>query len=258
VTIDGLVLRDPNVWCLSTFACSDVAISNVKLIGLWRYNADGIDICNSQRVTIRNCFVRSFDDSLVVKGLKSFGEVPVRDVLFEGCVVWNDWGRALEIGAETCAPEVTDVVFRDCDIVRTAEIALDIQHGDRAAVQNVTFERIRLEVDDINHAPRIQRTREEAYPDNTDFRPSFLVLVILKTGYSQDQDRGTMENVIVRDCSVTSKTLPRSLLRGFDSLHGIRDVLISNLRINGRVVRSLEEAGITVGPHVENVRIEAP
>jgi hypothetical protein len=40
-----------------------VDISNYKLIGLWRYNSDGIEICNSEDVTIRDSFVRSFDDS---------------------------------------------------------------------------------------------------------------------------------------------------------------------------------------------------
>jgi hypothetical protein len=258
VTIDGPILRDPNVWCLSTFGCSDVAIASVKLIGLWRYNADGIDICNSQRVTVRNCFVRSYDDSLVVKGLKHFGEVPVQDVRFEGCVVWNDWGRALEIGAETSAPEMAHIVFRDCDIVRTADVALDVQHGDRAAVKDVTFENIRLEIDDVNHAPRLQKTPEDTYTDNTNYCPRFLVLVVVKTPYSHDEERGTMENVRVRDCSITGKPLPPSYLRGFDAEHGIRDVTIANLKINGQIVRSLEEAGIQIGPNVQDARLETP
>ncbi len=258
VTIDGVILRDPNVWCLSTFACSDVAITNVKLIGLWRYNSDGIDICNSQHVTVRNCFVRSFDDSLVVKGLGLLGQIPIEDVVFEGCVVWNDWGRALEIGAETSAPEIRHIVFRNCDVVRTTHVAVDIQHCDRAAVKDVTFEDIRVEVDEVNHLPRIQKTREETYVDSTDYCPQFLVLVILKSANSHDEQRGTMEDVIVRNCSIRGKPLPPSRIRGFDAEHEIRDVLIANLRINGRVARSLEEARIVAGPFAEDVRIEAP
>ena len=48
VTIDGPILRDPPLWCLSTFNCSEIQIAHIKLIGLWRYNADGIDLCNSR------------------------------------------------------------------------------------------------------------------------------------------------------------------------------------------------------------------
>lgn len=252
--IDGVILRDPNVWCLSAFSCSEVNISNVKLIGLWRYNADGIDICNSQDVTIRGCFVRSFDDSIVLKGLGN-STAPVRNVLVEGCVVWNDWGRALEIGAETAAPEMADIVFRDCDIIRTSDIAMDIQHGDRAAVKNVLFENIRLEVDDENWSGQIQKSRDDKFSFNAGFCPQLLVLIIVKTPYSHDAERGTIEHVVMRNCSVTGKHSPISRLQGFDVQHGIRDVTIVNLRRNGQVMRSLDEAAIHVGPHVQEVRI---
>ena len=113
IRIEGVVLRDPDVWCCTLLGCTGAEIVNVKLIGLWRYNSDGIDLCNSQGIIIRDCFVRSFDDSLVLKGLKSqrgsFDDRPVRDVRASGCVIWNDWGRAFEIGAETCAPEISHV-----------------------------------------------------------------------------------------------------------------------------------------------------
>lgn len=45
------------------------SFTNVKLVGLWRYNADGIDICNSQDVVIRNSFVRAFDAQHTVQGV---------------------------------------------------------------------------------------------------------------------------------------------------------------------------------------------
>ena len=166
-------------------------------------------------------------------------------------------GWALEIGAETSAPEVARITFRDCDIVRTEEIALDVQHSDRAVVKDVLFENIRFEVDEVNYAPRIQKSREGQYTGSTNYCPRFLVLVVVKTGNSHDQERGTMENVVVRNCSITGKPLPKSQLRGYDAEHGIRGVTIENLRINGRVVRSLKEAAIQVGPHVRDVSVES-
>ena len=209
----------------------------MKLIGLWRYNSDGIDICNSQDVTIRGCFVRSFDDSIVIKGLGACND-PVRNVRVEGCVIWNDWGRALEIGAETAAPEMADILFRDCDIVRTTVVAMDIQHGDRAAIKDVRFENIRVEIDDVNWRCQIQKSRDEKFAFDTHFCPQLLVLEIVKTMWSHDTQRGTMERVTMRDCSVTGKPLPPSRLQGFDAQHGIQGVTIANLRINERVMRS--------------------
>ncbi|HUT33159.1 MAG TPA: glycosyl hydrolase family 28 protein [Planctomycetota bacterium] len=264
VVVDGPVLRDPDVWCLSAFGCRDVAIANVKLIGLWRYNADGIDICNSQDVTIRDCFVRSFDDSLVLKGLKgskrSFDDRPVRNVLGTGCVIWNDWGRAIEIGAETCAPEIDHVIFRDCDIIRTVHIAIDIQHGDRAAVHDITFENIRVELDEFNPQPRMQGGRDARYTLNPQDRycPHLLVIVIRPTPYSKDTQRGTVRNVVFKDISVAGKPVPASDFRGFDPDHGVDGITIENLRFNGRPIGDARAARLTIGPHVKDVRFVAP
>ena len=69
VKVEGIILRDPHKWALVPDRCRDVEISNTKLIGLWRYNTDGIDIVNSQEVLIRDCFIRAFDDNIVLKGL---------------------------------------------------------------------------------------------------------------------------------------------------------------------------------------------
>lgn len=263
VTIEGIVMRDPDVWCCSLFGCRQVTIANVKLVGLWRYNADGIDVCNSQDVEVKDCFVRAYDDALVVKGLKwggkSFDDRPVRNVRFRRCVIWCDWGRALEIGAETCAPEIADVSFEHCDVVRTTHIAMDIQHGDRAAVHDIRFEDIAVEVDDWNPEPRLQRNPEDTYqPDpNRRYLPSLMVLVIYKTNYSQDTLRGTIRDVVFRNITVTGPRPPSSF-RGLDAEHGVAGVTIENLRLNGKPAANAADAGLQVGPFVEGVRFAAP
>lgn len=108
--VEGVILCDASMWCCTFFGCDSVEVDNVKIVGQWRYNSDGIDVVNSSRVRVRNCFVRSFDDALVVKGLTQnsgepetvfIGDRPVEDVTFERCVVWCDWGRGMVIGAET-------------------------------------------------------------------------------------------------------------------------------------------------------------
>jgi hypothetical protein len=258
VTIEGIVMRDPDVWCCSLFGCRNVTIANVKLVGLWRYNADGIDVCNSQNVEVRDCFVRAFDDALVIKGLKFHDSRPVRDVRFRGCVIWCDWGRAMEIGAETCAPEIADIVFQDCDIVRTTHIAMDIQHGDRAAIHNIRFENIRVEIDDQNPQPRMQNNREEKYPaaPESPYSPTLMEIVIYKTNYSQDEQRGTVRDVTFSDIAVTSTRPPPSSFRGIDAEHGVGDVTIANLRFNGQPVRNAPEARLQIGPHVSDVSFQ--
>lgn len=258
VTIEGIVMRDPDVWCCSLFGCRNVTVADVKLVGLWRYNADGIDVCNSQDVVVRDCFVRAFDDALVVKGLKfgqgSFDGRPVKNVRFSRCVIWCDWGRAMEIGAETCAPEITDVVFEDCDVVRTTHIAMDIQHGDRAAVHDVRFEGIRVEMDERALPPRMQKERDERYDTPPgEYLPRLMVIVIRGTNYSKDGERGTVRNVRFSDISVSAPRMPESVFSGSDAQHAVEGVTIEGLRLNGRDVLDLSEARITVGPHAADV-----
>lgn len=260
VEIDGIIIRDPNVWTVTPSACQHVTISDIKLIGLWRYNADGIDIVNSQHVTIDKCFVRSFDDSIAIKGLKGrrnhpTGDKPVQDVIVSDCVIWNDWGRALEMGAETVAPEISDVVFRNCDIIHTVHIAMDIQHGDRAMIQNVCFENIRLEIDDYNPRPRIQTDRSEKYSieKNDDYCPRLLVLEIRKTNYSKDEERGRIQDIYVKDIAVTGNHFPESYLCGYNATHKVGNVTIENLLINGQLIKNADEGRFSIRDHVSNV-----
>ena len=259
VKIQGVILRDPDVWCLSAFGCRNVEIANVKLVGLWRYNADGIDICNSQDVVIRNSFVRAFDDAIVLKGLNwgqgGFHERPVRNVRVHDLVIWCDWGRALEIGAETSAPEIADVRFQDCDIIRTTHIAMDIQCGDRARVHDIRYQNIRVETDDVCPAPHMQGSREERYVENPkdDYVPNLLVIGIGKNPYSQDSDRGNVRDVTYTDVSVTGRQAPRSFLNGLDAQHTVQRVTIDNLRLNGKLANNVGEANMSVGQQVSDV-----
>ncbi|HEY4937231.1 MAG TPA: glycosyl hydrolase family 28 protein, partial [Puia sp.] len=76
VSVSGIILRDPPAWTFMTFECMDVTIDNIKLIGMWRYNSDGIDLLNSSNVEIKNSFVRAFDDCITIKGGDVFRNAP--------------------------------------------------------------------------------------------------------------------------------------------------------------------------------------
>jgi hypothetical protein len=279
IRIDGVILRDPDVWTLSAFGCRRLAISRVKLIGLWRYNSDGIDICNSQDVTISDSFVRSFDDSIVLKGVnwgrhgeeEMYSDRPVRNFRASNLVVWCDWGRALELGLETSAPEFADAVFRDIDIIRTTQIAIDIQDVDRAAIHDIRFENIRVEVDDSNPLPLIQNHAGETYsptpdapvgacagcaalPAGTPYVPNLLVFIIYPHRLSQDPERGTIRDVAFKDISVTGKPIMPSCFTGYDAKHDIRGVTIENLRFNGRPITNPDDAHLKIGKYAQDVR----
>ena len=188
-----------------------MTVRNTKLVGLWRYNADGIDLCNSERVLVENSFLRAFDDALVVKGLDQGADgpqKPCKDLTFRKNVVWCDWGRAMELGAETRAPEFANILFEDSDIIRSTHIALDIQHGDRATIRDITFDNIRVEFDDKIPTPIYQHS-DGRFMILTPIRilPDLAVIVIRST-MSGDKENGTVDNVLFKDAYVYSNRVP--------------------------------------------------
>ena len=145
VDISGVIFNDASAWTATFFNCDNILVDNIKTIGMWRYNSDGVDFVNSSNGIVRNSFLRNFDDVIVLKGIKGYDHRNVENILVENCVLWCDWGRALEIGAETCADEYRNIVFRNCDIIHASTKAMDLQNGDRANVHMVLFEDIRVE-----------------------------------------------------------------------------------------------------------------
>ena len=144
VEIEGITVRDSLVYNIRPIACKNLTIKNVKIIGCWRYNSDGIDMHNCENVLIENCFIRTFDDSICIKGFDCFYEGDVeeavkkamyrngkaydvfKNVLVKNCVIWNDWGKCLEIGAETRAEEISDINFENCNIIHVSASVLDL------------------------------------------------------------------------------------------------------------------------------------
>lgn len=167
VRIEGLGFVNSAIWCVNLFHCFDVAVEGINIFGQWRYNTDGIDIVNSQRVTVRNSFVHSFDDSITVKGIDKYADTSNTDMLFEGCILWCDWGRACEIGLETMCREYSNIIFRDCDVIRGGSVACDIQNGDCAEVHHVTFENIRVELESFYTAAVYQSDDGEKYEEKS-------------------------------------------------------------------------------------------
>jgi hypothetical protein len=256
VDVSGLILRDANVYAVTPDHCHDITITNLKLIGLWRYNSDGIDICNSQHVLVQDCFVRSFDDSLVVKdydnrhtGVKA---ASIEDVVFRNCVVWNDWGRALELGAETQGNTWKDITFENIDVIHYVHRALDIQHCDRAEISNVRFENIRVE-DAITEGAGIEDPKYD--PGNASEVGWLIELVIYKIMYSRDQEPGRIKGVYFKDIAVNSEDFPPSYFRGFDEMHLVEDVTIENLTLHGKHITSAGEGHFTLNPFVRNLKL---
>ena len=246
VRLEGVIMRDS-----ATFACvaarsEDVRIENVKAVGMWRYNSDGIDLFNCSRALIKNCFLRNFDDCIVLKGICGWDDRNMEDILVEGCVTWCDWGRNLEIGAETNAREFKNIVFRDCDCIHGSSICLDIHHHNRAEISDVAFEDIRVEYTRHQLPDTYQYDMKAPFPTfETTRHPLLMAIPIYAMGlFSKDGKHGCVHDVSFKNIQILTDSpdipVPESAFIGLDKEHTVSCVKVENVTFNGKALHGDE------------------
>lgn len=166
VVVRGITFRDPPRWTMIVRAQSkNVLIDNVKIVGCWRYNADGINVCASEDVTIRDSFLRTFDDCIIARGAYlDCGEGPTRNVTAERCVLWCDWGKNLEVWAGHKPCLIENVRFRDIACVAVDGVACDVTTwfaSPATRIRNVTMEDIEFDFARPRYRACIQKSPED-------------------------------------------------------------------------------------------------
>ena len=273
VSIEGVLFKNSAIWCVSIFHCFDVTVDGIKVFGQWRYNTDGIDMVNSQRITVKNCFVHSFDDTVVVKGIDRYRLTNCEDILTENCTLWCDWGRTCEIGLETACREYKNIVFRNCDILRAGSVALDVQNGDYAEVHDVLFEDIRVEYEAFHAKHQAQKTDGAVFENGDVVEIPYLLHLGNKTYknkkgieiWSADMNPddidvsspecGVAHHVTAKNISVyygegvpldeEGKYDVRIAARSYYDGHIYHDITVSGITVNGKEI-SESEVNITL------------
>ncbi|MBE7059228.1 MAG: hypothetical protein E7389_00225 [Ruminococcaceae bacterium] len=239
VKISDIVIDDSNSWSLRVFGSENVEIENVKIFGC-RGNSDGIDVCGSRNVLVKDVFTRVWDDSFVVK---AFDTGNTENVLFKDSVLWNDFARPMEVGVELRADKVRNIKFENIDIIHstTGYPLMGIHHGDRAEVSDITFDNIRIE-----DTPGAQ----------------LFDLRITNSVWNKDDKMGNIRDITFSNINYIGtpdiKTLlSHSRLEGYSNENDIRGVQFHNILIGGAAAVSREELALDVYDFVSDVKITA-
>lgn len=177
--VDGIIIRDSMFWSMIIRNnCRNVTIDNVKIIGQWRYNTDGINVCASHDVVVKNSFVRAFDDCVVIRNAYLEGEnSDARNIAVENCVLWCDWGKSVEVWAGNLPYSICDIAFRKNFLIHLSALALDVTTwfgSDHTRIANIEFKDIFIDTDEEYESPRIQHDDKETYVSDKGFVPLLL------------------------------------------------------------------------------------
>jgi len=250
VTVEGPVLKDAATFAFIPANVENLTIDAVKTIGMWRYNSDGIDLFNCRNVVMRNCFLRDFDDCIVIKGICGWDQWNNENILVQNCVVWCDWGRALEIGAETNAPLYRNIVFENCDLIHGSTVMMDIQHHNRAEVENILFKNIRCEYTSRQLSDVLNRDYSVKYEDvmpKEVKHPYLMVAEVRDSGsFAKDGLNGPIHDIAFEDIQVYAEegvAVPVSYFHGTTAETDVKRVRIQNVTFNGKKLTE-EEANL--------------
>lgn len=290
IEIEGITIREALHYNIKPFACENLHISNIKIIGSWRYNTDGIDLNNCKNVLIEDSFFRTFDDAIATKGMDFVyggSEIAInpenRTVRFgtpediqkmshrngkafdtschihaRRCTIWNDYSGSLVVGAETNAEEMYDILYEDCDIIHGNCSAMDCHNVDYAHIHDVVYRNINVEYDDVVLVPKRQDSDEHVY-ENTDpeWTPYLIcVRTVCHQNYSHGTRRGKTDNITFQNIRMFGKHLPKIQLCGYDEEHKSKNILIENLYLNGKRITDLGECIIERRDFVENFELK--
>lgn len=274
VEIDGVTIRDSMVYTIHPRCCRGLHIQNVKIIGNWRYNSDGIDMHNCEDVLIEGCFIRTFDDCLCVKGMDCFYEGDInqavyeathrngeiyedfKNVLVRNCTLWNDWGKCLEIGAETRAEKIYNVLFENCDVIHATHPVLDCCNMDYADIFDITYRNINVEYEDVISEPRIQRADATPYESTTDDYTPDLLKVYIECHYEYSvggKGRGKCHDIKFQNIRLYSRQQPKFTFNGYDAEHLVENVLIENIYWNGKLLENLDDVIYSANAFTKNI-----
>lgn len=226
IKVEDVLFLNSNAWAFNSYESKDAVINNIKIISP-RPNGDGITLQSCENYIVQNSFVRSWDDSLVVKNYGANS----KNITFKNIQVWTDLAQSMEIGYETNKgtkenAKISDIAFEDITVLYNFhKPVISIHNADDALVEEVLFENI---------------TVENAFMglgDAGDNNQLIDLGIVDNSNWSTTKNRGQIRNVTIDGVNVLSGNFPTSRIEGFDETHTVENVTIKNLKILGKSIK---------------------
>jgi hypothetical protein len=215
VVVKDIIIRGAATWTIPVRNCHDIIIDNIKILGGRAQNDDGINPVNAQDVLIKNCFLRTDDDCIAIKGMQSPpNSKNVERITIENTILWCDKAKTILLGHESRAPYMRDIKFQNIDIVHMGHHSFVLEPGEEMKLENILFENIRI--------------NGNGQKDLISIRPVI-------NQYMRTKVPGHISNVTFKNITVTGISGKYLIwLAGADEAHTVSDITMTNISISGK------------------------
>jgi F5/8 type C domain/Glycosyl hydrolases family 28 len=233
VTVDGICIFNPSAWSLEAYQSTNVTFNNVKIISA-RPNGDGITVQSCTDFKCTDCFVRSWDDSLVVKGYD--GEAA--NYVFDNIQIWTDLAQSCEVGYETRAYNIHQIYFKNITVLHNFhKPVISLHNSDNALVSDIHYENIIVEDAEMGQGDG----------DN------YLIDIWIGPSVFAGDNRGNIRDVYIKNVKVLGGNFPSSRIVGYDAVHTAENIDISNVNILGTEVTGLASGKIETNEFAKQI-----
>lgn len=214
VVVKDIIIRGAATWTIPVRNCHDIIIDNIKILGGRAQNDDGINPVNAQDVLIKNCFIRTDDDCIAMKGMQSLpNSKNVERITIENTILWCDKAKTILLGHESRATYMRDIKFQNIDIVHMGHHSFVLEPGEEMKLENVLFENIRI---------------------NGNGQKDLLSIKPVINQYMRNKVPGHINNIIFKNITVTGVAGKYGVwLAGADENHSVTGVTFTNFSILG-------------------------
>jgi len=237
VEVSGITIRGASHWTVVPRDSRNVIVRDLKLCGARVQNDDGVNPCNSQEVLITDCFIRTDDDCVALKGLDLSGpNSNVERVTVQNCTLWCDRARIFLLGHESRAPFMRRITLRNLDIIHFSMTAFLFEPGEEMRLEDVTVDDVRISGEGQSELIRLKPVVNQ---------------------YMRNKVPGYISHVAFRNLIVSGKPGPyRVQISDADQTHDVRAVSFQNVEILGESLGDASER-LELGPNVKDVRFKA-
>ena len=257
ITVEGIVLRNGSKWGTMIVQSNDISFDDVKFLqGFGPGEDDGVDVIESQNVTIRHSIAVSGDDPYSVKSYSVGGNYVIpetdapheitQDVLFDDVIAWTGC-HAFKVGQGI--GQIQDgITFRN-SVVFDAAHAISLHHKQGSAIaRNITWENI-----DVEHTTS----------SNIGQSWAFVQIEDAGSGIGPVQNLN-IRNVNVRDVGsgVSNTDIPDSNLApgmgpliGIDANSRVSGIFFTNVKVLGVLATTPAQARVQANAFVDNLQV---